>query len=308
MHRLLVPALALALAAAGCIEVPASTTDGDPEGPRVGWLTTGFALVENAPAPGAVETGGFFGSWASGSDYPTWLADPVAEDMLVETLSIRLVVTSTGPVLETARFPDIMVYGGGGDSWLGYNSTQTPSVLVPGEVHAFEFPLDLPEGGLWVPAGESVGVKVVPVMFQEDGNDVQVLVGPDGSRVEWTQRALGSAPRPPGFTTTTGELQGSAYAGEAAPESTSHRTPVELGPGTQALVAWMNVTAHQGIPDVDLALEAPDGSVVAFSGTPTPRESILLAAPALTKTGTYQLVVTSYGSANAAFSLTWGAA
>lgn len=299
--------LVLALLSPGCLLL-ASEAGEDLwlERPVHAWATAEMGLVEALPArSAAVATGGFFRAWAEGDDYPTWRAEPAPRDLLVTGVSVHLVVRATGPVVETARFPDIMVYAGGGESWLGYGSAQTEGVLVPGRT--YEFPVDVqgPEGGLWVPRGEQFGVKVVPVMLQEDGADVEVLVGPQGSTVSWHQAPLGAEPRPAVSERVAGTVAGSAYAGEAAPETTSARYPVSLPGDATAFLAWMNVTANEGVPDVDLSLEREDGTVVAFSGTPTPREHLKLAGGAIQAPGDHVIVVTSYGSARASFTLEW---
>lgn len=296
----------LALTLPGCI-VPVLDVAPDADLPLdvTAWAASDLTLVDAPPGEGAVRTGGFFRAWAEGDDYPTWLAPAAPVDLLVTNVRVHLVLRTTGPVVETTRFPDVMVYAGGGESWLGYGSADTQPVLLPGQPVAFDVDVAGPEGGLWVPAGERFGVKVVPVMLQEDQADVEVLLGPEGTRVDWRQEPLGAAPRPVDVQHGEGELTGSAYAGAAAPESTSARFPLVVPEGAGALVAWMNVTSSDGIPDVDLGLEDPEGNVVAFSGTPTPREHVKLAAPALTTPGEYALVVTSYGSARATFDVAW---
>ncbi|HEX2021561.1 MAG TPA: hypothetical protein VHH36_02550, partial [Candidatus Thermoplasmatota archaeon] len=202
----------------------------------------------------------------------------------------------------------VMVYGGAGDAWEAFGSVRDlDSVLVPGRVYEMDVPLAPPAGGLPVPAGARLGLMVVPVMHQNDAADLEVLVGgATGSRAAWTE-----APLAPGSASWTrgsaaGEVVGSAYAGDAAPESTSRTTRVAVPPRAGGLLAWMNVTAHEGIPDVDLQVVAPDGTVVAASGTPTPREMVRLSAENLDPAGgEYALVVTSYGSARASYSLEW---
>lgn len=305
-------ALAFLLAAvlAGCLEVPngdPSRDDGAPDR-RTMFLAADMTLAEDAPAECAVKLGGFYRKWAAGDDYATWAAPAGARDVLVESLFVTLRLRATGPVVESVRFPDVMVYAGplaqdGVGSFMGYGETRDETLLVPGQVLEHEFEIALPPGGLWVPADERLAVKVVPVMLQEDAADIEVLVGPAGSAATWIERALGGAPRPDATGTDGGELVGSAYAGGAAPDSTSRRTPVTIADGA-ALVVWMNVTAHDGIPDVDLSLEDADGAVLAFSGTPTPRESLKL-APANLRPGEYALVVTSYGSARASYEIAW---
>jgi hypothetical protein len=309
MPRPVAALVLLALVSAGCVEVPGGVGDGvgggELDGPRSAFLTSDLGLLHEAPPEGAVATGGFYRKWAAGEDYATWTGAPVEGDVLVESLVVTLVVRATGPVVESVRFPDLMVYGGAGGSFMGYGEVRDETLLLPGAPYAFAIEVGLPDGGLWIPAGEALGIKVVPVMLQEDASDIEVLVGPAGSVAAWTQRALDASPRPAVSGATSGEVVGSAYAGDAAPGSVSLRTPVQVPEGAGAFLAWMNTTSNEGIPDVDLSLLDPAGETIAFSGTPTPRESLKLHAGNLRGPGEYTLVVTSYGSARAAFELTW---
>ncbi len=298
-------ALTLLLFASGCIvNAPDGPGDIEPARMRLAYFTPDLHLVEGAAPEGAVRTGAFFQKWAAGTDYPTWSSEGMGEDVIIDAINVTLRLRATGPVIETSRFPDIMVYGAGGEAWTAFGSVTDQSAFIPGNVYEFTIAVVPPTGGLWVPATESFGIKVVPVMLQQDaGANIEILTGPSGSRVEWTQRPLSESPRPFTIEHAAGEAIGSAYAGAAAPESTSHRIPITIAENTRALVAWMNVTANEGIPDVDFSLEGPDGTVIAFSGTPTPREHLKLHAAQLATPGEYALIVTSYGSARARFTV-----
>lgn len=276
--------------------------------PRAAFFTKDMALAEAPPAESsAVRAGSFFQAWAAGDDYPTWRAPPTGRDVAIEDIVATVVVRVTAPVARTFRFPDIMVYAGAGEAWMTINTTQTPPVLVPGETYSYELPIPSPPGGLWLPAGEPFGLKVVPVMHQNDQADVEILVGTtDGSRATWTERAVepiavgrhadGSA---------TGDLAGSEYAGAAAPPTARHREVVEVAQANATLLVWMNTTASQGVPDLDLEIVSPDGESVVFVGTPTPHEHARLAPFNLAGAGAYTVVVHNYGSARASFSLEW---
>jgi hypothetical protein len=225
----------------------------------------------------------------------------------VLALSVELLVDVTGPVVQSPRFPDLMAYGGAGGAWMGFNSTSEVTVLVPGQTFRWKADLVLPEGGLWLPRGERLGLKVVPVMLQSDAADVVFLVGQeDGSQASWTEAPGVDVPTAQG-PGALGEVAGSAYAGDAAPTTTSHVTKVALEGSPRAFLVWMNVTEAQGVPDVDLAVRDPAGNEVASSGTPTPREFVRLGPDNLRGHGEYEVVVTSYGSARATFSLEWAA-
>lgn len=302
--------LLFALALPGCVDLSGLGLGTDEEPAvlaRTGYLDSAMLLSEGKENDtSAVRVGSFFQAWADGADYPTWEAPPTARDVLIDALHVTLYVRPTGPVLETARFPDVMVYGGAGGSWIGFGSVQTQSVLLPGEIHELEVDLEAPEGGLWVPAGSSLGIKVVPVMHQNDAADIEILVGGEAaSQATWEERVTTALAPALVSGTDAGEVVGSAYAGDATPESAHHRVEINYQGEPQVLLAWMNVTSNEGIPDIDLGLTGPDGEPIAFSGTPTPREFIRLRAENLAGPGVYTLTATSYGSARAQVEMQW---
>lgn len=299
----------LALALAGCLApeaAPGPSPDPGAVIEQTRFLTSDMGLAPAPGAAGAVRSGSFFQAWAAGDDYPTWAAEPVAANRLLDNITAKLYLRATGPVVESVRFPDIMIYGGSGGAFMSVATAKFSSVMAPGDVHEVDLTLSAPLGGLVVPAGEPLAFKVVPVMHQNDAADIEVLVGGDtASRVAWQERAL----RLPIVTlaagSAEGEATGSAYAGAAAPDSIHHRTVVHANETPRAFLVWMNTTEHQGIPDIDLALVGPDGEEIASSGTPTPREMLRLSAPNLREAGDYTIVVTSYGSARASFTVEW---
>lgn len=305
--RALAPALAVFLALAGCLGAGVEPVAEAAPLERVSHFTSAMTLAE-APEPesSAVGSGSFYLAWQAGEDYPTWLAPPEPVDILVENITVALRVRATGPVAESPPFPDIMVYGGSGGSWIAFGTAVLPPVLAPGERQALDVQVLPPGGGLRVPAGESFGLKVVPVMQQNDAADLQVEVGgEDGTRVAWRVRPVAPVDVTLTSDAVEGATRGSAYAGAAAPPETRHVTPIPLETAPSLLLAWMNVTSHTGVPDLDLALLGPEGDEVAFSGTPTPREFLRLGPENLHGPGEYQLVVTSYGSAEATFRVEW---
>lgn len=295
--------LALVLLLAGCMGGAAKQ---EPPRERRAWLDAQGSLLDAAPGQGAVRAGSFYLKWAQGADYPTWRTAPFARDVLVTNLSVDVALRATGPITTSYRFPDLMAYGGSGDAWVAFNRTNLGALLAPGETRRATLDLALPGGGLWVPAGEPLGVKLVPVMTQGDANDIEFLVGPDGSALRWSEA---DAPfvvhAPTARDTTSGATTGSAYAGDAAPSTTFSRVAIELPTHPAWLVAWMNVTSDQGVPDVDLFLEDAQGNQLAGSGTPTPREMLRLGPESLPADGKAVLVVASYGSAHATYDLAW---
>lgn len=298
------------LALAGCIQA-----DGEPGGEmaqpsteRQGYFTRDMTLTAAAePDEAAVRAGSFFQKWAAGTDYPTWRAPPEGSDIAIENVTVDLTIRVTGPVAQTFRFPNVMVYSGSDDAWMSINTTPTPPILLPGQTYRYTLPIPQPTGGTWIPAGGAFGLKVVPVMHQNDAADVQVIVGGEqGSTVTWTQRAV---PPLPTLTLSAGkdaaELAGSEYAGQAAPASARHRTAAPMDGTPRLLVAWLNTTETQGIPDLDLEVQGPDGTQLVFAGTPTPREMVRLREFNLPAPGEYGLIGHNYGSARAKYTIEW---
>lgn len=303
-------ALGLLVLAAGCL-APGASTDDEPAawaGARASFLHSAMTL---AAAPegnvSAVRTGGFFEAWAAGEDYPTWVADPLPGHARVTSATVTLYVQASGPVVESARFPDIMVYGGAGDAWMGFGSRTDLNAILPGDVLELDVELAMPEGGLWLAPDVGFGLKVVPVMLQQDDTaDVEILLGGDTpSSVAWTVEPIDVPDARPESGSSTGEVMGTIYAGPAAPPTTSDRIPLAVPADAVWILAWMNTTDNVGIPDIDLGIEAPDGTPIATSGTPTPREAIRVAGANLPAAGEYQLVVTTAGSPKATVQVEW---
>ena len=302
--------LVVVLALSGCLSF--GDDDAAPSAPGLGARTSflhSAMTLSDAPEANAsaVRTGAFFQRWAAGDDYPTWVADAFGEDVLVAAATVKLFVQVTGPVVESARFPDIMVYAGSGDAWMGYGERRDLSAFEPGRIYELDVEIALPEGGLWLPASEGFGLKVVPVMLQQDERaDVEILLGEErASQVSWTVEPLALPASRPVFGSEVGEVVGTIYAGPAAPSTTSASVRVEVPPGAAYLVAWMNTTESVGVPDIDLGVVGPGGEAIATSGTPTPREAIRIAGPNMAGSGDYVLVVTTAGSPRASFRLEW---
>lgn len=296
----------LSLTLAGCLS-PIATPPESASGPREAWFAPGN-LLEAAPPGGAasVRSGSFFEAWQAGDDYPTWQTPAQDSDIIIDNVTVSLVVRVTGPVVRTFRFPDFMAYAGSGEAWMAIGTIQTDPALAPGQTYHYDISVAPPAGGLFVPRGEPFGIKVVPVMHQNDAFDVEILMGGESaSKVNWTQIA---APVTTGAYTRgggAGEVSGSAYMGAATPASANYRLPIEVNATPAMMLGWMNTTNHDGIPDLDFSVIGPDGTVLAFSGTPTPQEMVRLGPANLQASGTYTLVATSYGSARAAMTIEW---
>lgn len=301
----------LLLLMAGCASplAPGPAAEMGAPGSRISFFHSAMTLTADPEANASVvRTGGFYEAWAAGDDYPTWVADPIGRDVHVTGATVTLFLQTTGPVAENRRFPDIMVYGGSGEAWMGFGSRTDFIAFQPGQVYEVEVELSMPAGGLWLPPDEGFGLKVVPVMLQQDESaDIEILVGgkDTASRVAWTFEELDVPPANPTRGDATGEVTGTIYAGPAAPPTTSHRTPLALGEDVEWVVAWMNTTDNVGIPDIDLSIVAPNGTAIATSGTPTPQEAIRVSRENLAGAGDYGLVVTTAGSPRAAFRLEW---
>lgn len=296
---------------AGCVvapPLPAQQKDGAARSAFFASDMTLTPVVE--PTEHAARAGSFFAAWAQGADHPTWRAPISRQSVLVENMTAHVRLRVTGPVARTNYFPDLLVYAGSGDAFMGLGTTAAPTVLTPGTIYVFDVAITPPTGGLWVPAGEPLGVKVVPVMHQNDAADVEILTGggADASMLRWTQRPASEAVATTLGGKDAGDVEGSAYAGAGTPPTAKHTTLVKLDALLpRILLAWMNTTDHQGIPDLDFGVLAPNGTQIAYAGTPTPKEALRLGPENLVGPGTYALVVTDYGSAKASFTVEWRA-
>lgn len=306
-----VPTLVLLALASGCVAPLGPAADDEPATgteDRLSFFHSAMTLVD-APEPNesVVRTGGFYESWAEGTDYPTWAADALGRHALVTAATVDLALRVTGPVVGSANFPDLMVYGGSGDAWMGFGSlTDYANAMTPGTIYQAQIELAMPPGGLWLAPDQGFGLKVVPVMYQQDDSaDVEILLGgEEGSRVAWTIAPFDLAHSETTRDERAGEVVGTIYS-PVQPPTTSQSTPVSLGDDVKFLLAWMNTTSNVGVPDIDLGLVHPDGSPVTTSGTPTPREAIRVAGPNIGPRGEYQLVVTTAGSPRAEYKLEW---
>lgn len=298
--------LLVVLILAGCL-APIEAPPESPNGPREAWFGQDKTLEDTAPeGAGSVRSGSFFQAWQAGDDYPTWQTQAQTDDIIIDNITVSLFARVTGPVVRTFRFPDFMAYAGSGDAWMAIGTIETDPVLAPGQTYEFDIAVTPPADGLFVPRGEPFGVKVVPVMHQNDAFDVEILVGgKEASKVNWTQTAAPVATGAFTHGSAAGEVSGSAYMGAATPASANYRLEVNVNATPALLLGWMNTTDHDGIPDLDFSVVAPDGTVLAFSGTPTPQEMVRLGPANLQGNGTYTLVATSYGSARAAMTIEW---
>jgi len=301
--------LGIVLATPGCTDSLGNTPADAPTDSLAGshYLSADGGLVQEAPAAGSVLAPPFFAAWQAGNDYPTFRTPPLARATLIDDIEATIRVRFEGPVAETGRFPDLMVYAGVNDAWMGYGSADLPAASTDFEGDR-QVDLDLPIGGLWLPAGATFGIKVVPVMVNDDNGDIFVVTGPEASRVSiGTSRAFDVPVTSVAHLDAAGTTTGSAYSGDTGKDAgASSYHAIVLDATATTLTVWMNTTSADGLPDLDLALIAADGTQVASAGTPTPQESLVLriAADAIPP-GDYDLVVTSYGAARASYSLAW---
>ena len=297
----------------GCLADLAAPPSIDVPTARQAFLASDMTLAPSVePTQHAVKEGSFFASWTAGADYPTWLArPPQARSVLVENVTLHVFLRASGPVARTFRFPDVLPYAGSGGAWMAVGNAQTPPILVPGTVYEFNVSIPGPAGGLWVPQGARLGTKIAIVMHQNDIADVELLVGgATASALSWNERGASDAPAAYERGRAEGDVTGSAYAGDAAPPTVRFAAPIHLNATPRAFLAWMNATQTDGIPDVDLELRAPNGTVLAFSGTPTPREMIRLGPENLANVtaGDLSIAAISYGSARAHVTIEWALA
>lgn len=312
---------------AGCLgsQQTADPADGRPAADPTGgslaselYLTGAMALTPTPPTsdePEAVPVGSFYTAWAQGDEQPTWTAKgPVEAPVRITEAALSFhytaetAVVTTGP--QDQGFPEFVVYLGTEAAPMAWASVAGPDIVQEGEIVEAEAPLTLPEGGLVLPAGAMPVVKIAPVQAQqEQGARLEVLVNATStpSRVELTTEPIElveTTEQP--VLDEEGQLAGSAYALGQTEGASSMSFPVEVPATAVGLTASLERTTGVGIADIDLEVQAPDGTIIAQSVTPEDDEGLALYAPnlAVGGPGTWTLVVTNYGNVVTGFHLT----
>ncbi len=310
--------------ATGCLgtqtEDPGTEDDGasDPGTPRTLdlFLTEERGLTQVGPLdddPKRVTVGDFYATWTAGDGQPTWTGAGLDEVLVIENATLTFyytsdtVVATTGP--QDQGFPEFVVYIGTEAAPMGWASLQGPDVVQQGEVVEIQGTLQLPTGGLVLPAGAEPVVKIAPVQAQqEEGSSMEILVNSTEtpSRATLVTRPVDLAPsQEEPVLDETGLLVGSAYALGQTEGATSQTFEVKVPEDALGLTAALERTTGAGIADIDLEARGPGGDVVAMSVTPEDDEGLALYAPNLEAigTGNWELRVTNYGNVAVEFDL-----
>lgn len=317
--------LLLSSVAAGCLgsqTEDGGTEDGDraPGGAEAGpvelYLTEDLGLTQVPPLdedPKGVPVGDFYGTWTTGGEQPTWTGTGLDEAILIENATLTFYYTSDTAVATTGPqdqgFPEFVVYLGTEAAPMGWASLQGPDVVQQGEIVEIQGNLELPTGGLVLPAGAEPVVKIAPVQAQqEEGSSMEILVNSTEtpSRATLVTRPVELAPSQEELVLDeTGVLAGSAYALGQTEGATSQTFEIEIPEEVLGLTAALERTTGAGVADIDLEARGPSGDVVAMSVTPEDDEGLALYTPNLEAVGagTWELRVTNYGNAAVEFDL-----
>jgi len=315
--------LAALLVFAGCV---GSTDDVDPASVdepeardesvnRSLFLTKDLGLTETEASgdPAAVPAGSFYTAWTRGGEQPTWTGSAPETPIVVENATLTFYYTSESATVTTGPqdqgFPEFVVYFGTEASPAAWASVSGPDVVQEGEVVEASATLNVPEGGLFLPADADPVVKLAPVQGQGSAEDTRLEFLVNGtdtpSRVTFDgDRANASDTQRETVVDATGVLAGSAYA-VTLEGASAQSFPVTVDEETAGLDARLERQTGAGIADIDLQLLGPDGDVVAQSVTPEDDEGLTLRQANVDAIGTgeWTLRAVNYGNAAVQFSL-----
>lgn len=314
--------LALALLApllAGCLATrdegpPPAGDDGVPPAPQAMalYLTGAKGMTWDAPTkeePERVASGSFFKAWAAGKGLPTWSGAPLARTLNVTgNVTVTFYVT-TDRAVGPSMFSSYVAYFGEGQNLLALAGIRSERVIAPGQVVEVTGTLELPRGGLLLPAGSTPTALIAPVQTQDEGVDLYFLVNSTkhASRIDLEGVMVEEYMPPAGpaeSETRSGTTLGSAYYVGVREGLNTVSFPVDAE-GAEVLEIALVTKGTTGIPDVDMTLYDAKGEAVATGSTPYPTELIRLYPKNLAGgDGQYTLHVTSYGSMQASFEVT----
>lgn len=293
---------------------PADPAPGGSEEPRsvALYLTGAKGLTLEAPTkadPEQVASGSFFKGWAAGQGLPTWRGAPLNETWNVTgNVSVTFYVT-TDKVVGPSQFSSYVAYFGEGDNLLALAGIKSVATITRGQVVEVKGQLELPRGGLLLPAGSVPTALIAPVQTQDEPADLYFLVNSTEhpSRVDLEGVVTTEFTLPTGSrdeATQNGMTLGSAYYVGVRDGLNTVSIPVDAT-GAEVLEIALKVKRNVGIPDVDMTLHDASGAPVATGSTPYPVELIRLYPQNLAGSEpTYTLKVTSYGSVQADFDVT----
>jgi hypothetical protein len=274
-----------------------------------------LAAREPAGEPDRAPFGSFYTAWANGDEQPTWTSEALDQGLHVTEVELAFfytaetAVATTGP--QEQGFPEFVVYLGTAEAPMAWASVEGPDVVREGEVVELTAELNMPAGGIVLPAGSEPIVKLSPVQGQGSAEGTRIVFLANGTdtparaELEAEPIALDGA----GVETVVeqvGTLAGSAYALGADEQTTADSYEIEVPEATSGLAAQLERVDGAGIADIDLELLDGDGEVVARSVTPEAQEGLALREPNVDAIGEgpWTLRVVNYGNAAVEYALT----
>ncbi len=150
-------ALALAIMMSGCL---AEVTEDPWEVPQTLYVTPLESLHSLEPATTDVPLDWDCNDYQQGNTPPTWHSAPMGGDVLVTKATLHVRYLALGDATQCFPRNEWTAWFGTQDAYGTHPQIDGPPFVRNGEIHDVEFELALPPGGLVVPEGEPLAVRI----------------------------------------------------------------------------------------------------------------------------------------------------
>lgn len=248
--------------------------------------------VPEAEAPEFVSLGWSFGEYVQGVAPPTWVGPRAVEAYAVSAITATVIYESRTPVASPQARDEFTAWVGAAGQTVDHQFEPGMPVFVAGTTQEITFTFVMPPGGLVVPVGERLLLRIADYYGDsEEASAIGVQVGHAmASRVDLEAEPV-SLPE----TTMrealneTKEIRGegcATYSLPVDPELGTANYDLEVGADVRSLhIRLRGVDFQAGGHDIDLELYAPDGSLAAQAVAPMHEEDLDMYWPNLNATG-----------------------
>ncbi len=269
VHARLSAPLLLALLLSGCLGATEPTVeDMASEAPAalIGLNLTANQALLPAAEPGRVPLGWSMAEYTRGTLPPVWLSAPMERDMLIQSGAVALSFAPNPASVSLLARPEFTAWFGVEDRFGTHLFFDGPSVMRADEVFTAAADLPLPPGGLVIPAGERVALRVASYMADGEQADVIDLVVGDSdapSQLTLMMRPVELAPAAEvQILDERGAFLGTR-CGVADPTNTATETyPLEVPVGALGVRVDLKRLGGTGAPDLDFLILDRQGEVV----------------------------------------------
>ncbi len=228
-------------------------------------LTADHGLA-NASEPGQVPLGWSMAEYGLGTLPPTWYSEPVPQDIVIGAAHVTLSFAAEQATTSLLARPEYTAWFGVEDRFGSHLFFDGPPYLVAGAPATVGDWVSPPPGGLVVPAGERIALRVASYMADAEGaNQVDLVVGDESapSRVALTVRPIElPEARVEHVLDEQGALEGTRCT-VADPTGTATATfPLEVPVDAVGLNVTLARLGGTGAPDLDFLIFDPAGNVV----------------------------------------------